>query len=499
MAQYQHYIPQFLLKNFAHPYKPPKGHRVKRKNHHGGEKGKYKGDKVLNVVDLTSDEPQIIEAPVSRWFGQVEMYSDTFDMKPTKEVEELLSRLECQTAVILQKVKKAHETGEAGICLTRVERNKLRKFLFIMKYRGPGFFEKYLSKNPQEYISEDKHLLRDYMAKKGFITPRDVWLHNLRAILNLDMDANGKWIERLPDLMFPADASMFIFHAQHSYITFCTAAEMNDEFILTDQCYNLFEGPTHNTFCAKTGDYLGDTYLCFYEFGPISSRLMIILRSNILPEALEDMDPKVREIRQRELFAAAAQCPNPESVRSILEDLPVAKAMNSSLRVVNSRLELAPGESGAPHLQDKFTFRFWPISTKHINIINSIFLDNLLRCNSIVFGSKIPFRRTLEAYMTTQMHGFKKIGVGEYGAKTTRLSCLEKLTIVLKKLGVEHVPTFCDETREENKPRSLDDDWIEVFKRYFEGATGVFDKSEEPFWQTYRLLGIASSIFFSRC
>ncbi|OBT57544.1 hypothetical protein VE04_02968 [Pseudogymnoascus sp. 24MN13] len=480
MAQYQHYIPQFLLKNFAHLYQPPKGYQARRKNH----RRMYRGDKVLNVVDLTSDEPQLIEAPVSRWFGQVEMYSDT--MKPTKEVEELLSRLECQTAVILQKVKKAHENGDAGICLTRVERNKLRKFLFIMKYRGPGFFEKYFSKNPQAYISEDKHLLRDYMAKKGFITPRDVWLHNLRAILNLDMDANGKWIERLPDLMFPADAAMFIFHATHSYITFCTPAEMSDEFILTDQCYNLFEGPTHNSFCAKTGDYIGDTYLCFHEFGPVSPRLMIILRSNILPEALEDKDSKVRKARQRMLFAAAAQFPNPESVRSILEDLPVAKAMNSYSRVVNSRLELAPGESGTPHFKDKFTFRFWPISTKHMNIINSIFLDNLLSCNSIVFGSEIPFRQTLEAYMTTQTHGFKNIGVGEYGAKTTRLSCLEKLAIVLKKLGVENVPTFCDETREENKPviRSLDDDWIEVFKRLFEGSTGVFDSSEEPFWQT---------------
>jgi hypothetical protein len=54
-----------------------------------------------------------------------------------KDVEQELSKLESQTAVILQKVKKAHENGDAGICLTRVERNKLRKFLFIMKYRGP--------------------------------------------------------------------------------------------------------------------------------------------------------------------------------------------------------------------------------------------------------------------------------------------------------------------------------------------------------------------------
>lgn len=500
MAQYQHYIPQFLLRNFSHPYKPPDGYRVKRKNRRRVERGKHQGDKVLNVVDITSDKPQLIEAPVSRWFGQEEMYSDIFDtIKATKDVEQELSKLESQTAVILQKVKKAHENGHAGICLTRVERNKLRKFLFIMKYRGPTYFGKYVSEDaPQAYTSEDKHLLRDYMAKKGFLTPRDVWLHNLRAILHVDMDAEGKWRTRLPDLMFPADAEMFMFHEEHSYITFCTPTEMDDEFILTDQGYNLFEGPTHNTFCVKTGDYLGDTCLCFHEFAPVSPRLMIVLRSITLPEALEDKDSKVKKARQRVLYAAAALFPEPENVRSILEDLPVAKARNSYSRVVNDRLELAPGESGLPQSRHIFTFRFWPISTKHMNLINSIFLDNLLHCKSIVFGSMIPFRQTLEAYMTSQEHGFKKIGAGEYGAKTTRRACLEKLAVVLKKLGVENVPILCDEIREGNKSfiRSLDDEWLEVFKRMFEGAIESFDSSEDSFWQTYHLLGIASTQFF---
>jgi hypothetical protein len=73
MVQYQHYIPQFLLRNFSHPYQPPKGYGPKKKNHRGLEMGKNKGDKVLNVVDLTLDEPQLIEAPVSRWFGQEDL------------------------------------------------------------------------------------------------------------------------------------------------------------------------------------------------------------------------------------------------------------------------------------------------------------------------------------------------------------------------------------------------------------------------------------------
>ncbi|EED22689.1 conserved hypothetical protein [Talaromyces stipitatus ATCC 10500] len=357
MAQYQHYIPQFLLRNFSHPYNPPKKEGSKKRGSFRAEKGKRRGEKVLNVVDLTSDEPQLLESPVPRWFGQEDMYKDVADLiESKKDVEQELSKLESRTAVILQKVKKAHEDSEAKIWLTRVERNILRKFLFIMKYRGPGFFEKYSSKDLKTYESEDKHLLRDYMAAKGMTRPRDVWLHNLRTILDLDMDAEGNWITKLPELMFPADAGMFIFQTQASYMAFCTPAEIHDEFILTDQCYNLFEGPTNDTFCARTGKYLGNTYMCYHDFGPVSPKLIIVLRSWVLPEPLEDMNPEYQTIRQRIHNAAVAQFPNPDNINFILSDLPVAKADNSYTHVVNGRRELALGASGIPRHKFKHQF-----------------------------------------------------------------------------------------------------------------------------------------------
>jgi hypothetical protein len=109
----------------------------------------WNGDKVLNIVDLVSDEPQLREVPVSRWFGQENMYNDATDaIESQKNIEKELSNLEARTAEILQKVKKAHEKGEQEIYLDRSERDRLRKFLFIMKYRGPGFFGKYTSGDP---------------------------------------------------------------------------------------------------------------------------------------------------------------------------------------------------------------------------------------------------------------------------------------------------------------------------------------------------------------
>lgn len=495
-VQYQHYIPQFILRNFSHPYKPSKG---KGSRKHGGShprKRMRKGDKVLNVVDLTSDESQLHEEPVSRCFGQVNMYSDTAAaIKSQKNLEEELSKLESRTAEILQKVKKAHEKGEPGIYLNRSERNRLRKFLFIMKYRGLGFYRKYLSGDRYSYTGEDKNLLSSYMAEKGFENPRDVWLHNLRAILDLEMDAEGKWMTKLSEVMFPADAAMFTYHVQSSYTAFCTPSEDDDEFILTDQCYNVFEGPIHETTSALTGEDLGPSYLCFHEFGPISSRLIIVLRSFVLPEALEDANHRIREVREMYLEGAAVQFPNPENVKSILADLPVAKAMNSYMRVINGQLELAPGETGKTQHSDKFCFRFWPIKRKHVDIINSIFLDNILHCKSIVFRSAPSFTRTLEAYITTDLYGFKKVGVGERGARISRRMCLEKLSTVLKALGSDNIPVWHDdeEAKQSSYLQSVDDVWLNMVKKLF--GRGVGSASEfgaSHFWETYSTLGTKS-------
>jgi hypothetical protein len=466
--QYQHYIPQFILRNFSHPYKPAKGKGAQSRG--GARRGKpiRRGEKVLNTVDLVSNEPQLRETPVSRWFGQVNMYNDAAEViNSKKNVEEELSKLESRTAEIIQKVKKAHEGGEPGITFNRSERDRLRKFLFIMKYRGPGFYGKYVSGDLSMYQWEDKNLLSSYMAEKGFKNPRDVWLHNLRAILDVEMDPEQKWVTKLSEVMFPADAEMFAHHVRSSYTAFCTPSEEDDEFVLTDQCYNVFEGPIHTTISATTGKDLGPTYQCFHEFGPISARLIIVLRSGMLPQPLEDANRRIRDARATWREATATQLPNPESVESILADLPVAKPMNSYARTVDSRVELAPGETGRPRSSDNFRFLFWPIKRKHVDIINCILIDNVLHCQSIVFRSAPSFKRTLEAYMTTSSYGFKNVGVGESRARISRRACLEKLSAVLRSLGSDKSPVWHDDKGDAKSSyvRSLDDLWLDMMKK----------------------------------
>ena len=236
------------------------------------------------------------------------------------------------------------------------------------------------------------------------------------------------------------------------------------------------DDPTNETFSANMGEYLGNTYLCYQEFGPVSPRLIIVLRSCLLPEKAEDMDPTTQKLRQSTLKGAAAHFPDPENVKSILSDLPVAKVTNSYTKVVRGRLALAPGASGIPRSDDRFCFRFCPISTKHVDTINSVFLDNLLRCKSVVFGSTFSFKQTLEAYMTTSADGFKKVNIGQHGAPVSCLTCLEKVFAVLKILGSTTVPVWLDEDEEgrENAVQSFDDTWLEMVSRILEGGEEFF-------------------------
>lgn len=94
--------------------------------------------------------------------------------------------------------------------------------------------------------------------------------------------------------------------------------------------------------------------------------------------------------------------------------------------------------------------------------------------------------------MTTSAHGFKTVGVGEHGARTSRLACLEKLSAVLKMLESKSVPVWFNKDKEESEPfvQSFDDVWLEMVKKLFEDCDESFSESETtPFWQAYYTLG----------
>lgn len=83
-SQYHHFVPQFMLKQFARRYghdETPKGARKanRRRKHdtHKPTKRIYPGDHVLDHVDLTPDSPIIAVSPVRRILGEQDMYWDS--------------------------------------------------------------------------------------------------------------------------------------------------------------------------------------------------------------------------------------------------------------------------------------------------------------------------------------------------------------------------------------------------------------------------------------
>ncbi|KFY18507.1 hypothetical protein V493_08558 [Pseudogymnoascus sp. VKM F-4281 (FW-2241)] len=92
----RHFVPQFLLKNFSHPYKPQNdGSKTSKRSKRKYDKGKYPGDTVVRNLNLTADLPVICKTPVRRILGQIDMYRDR--SKPSlkqQHIEQMFSKLE---------------------------------------------------------------------------------------------------------------------------------------------------------------------------------------------------------------------------------------------------------------------------------------------------------------------------------------------------------------------------------------------------------------------
>jgi hypothetical protein len=57
-----------------------------------------------------------------------------------------------------------------------------------MKYRGTTFYRRFYYETAPSYDANDREMLLEYMQKKGFEKPIDVWLDNIKTIIDLEMD-----------------------------------------------------------------------------------------------------------------------------------------------------------------------------------------------------------------------------------------------------------------------------------------------------------------------
>lgn len=426
-----------MLRNFAHKYTGAQRTKKGKKNK---QSNLFRGELVVNNVNLEVDPIVIEETKVSRILGQYDMYQDTaLPTSEQRQIETMLGKLESHTSTIFRKIVKAFEAGDPNVWLTREERNSIRKFLFILKYRGSTFHRRFYHDSSDEYNSNDKSRLQTYMEENNFKRPVDVWFHGLKTIMNLKMDKEN-WEQELAESMYRDDAMWFLMHSQMMYMAICTPSDPGAEFILTGNSYNVFEGP--NTFSQNpvTGKFDETGWTSFHEFAPLSPKLMIVLRSSLLPVPEEDSDPEIkawREARRKEAvddwYGASQQ--------SILADLPISKARNNYSQIVNGRVQQLSGQDGRLLKTHKFCFSFFPVGMEHVNQINHIFFDNAHSCANIIFGSQESFVKTLEWYMTYPSKLGKAMAADSSEA---RRKLLVNLAALMKSLGSTKEPVLTE-------------------------------------------------------
>ena len=428
-TEFQHFIPQFLLKNYAYPFTCPEAkNRGSKKCRCRHEKGKHPGDLVVNCVDLSKTPFRLEVHSVKRIFEAPAMYHNPAgaESHEARRIETMFGKMESQASTVFRRIVKSHEAGDSAITLTRIERDLVRKFLFLLKYRGSTFHQRFYHDSPEDYQCNDRERLLEYMRTQNFSSPRDVWFHNLEVIMNLKMDPQCKWIEELPRTMFPDDARWFIIHAQIFYMAICATPATDEEFILTDNGYNVFEGPNNFIRDSTTGEITGSTHASYHEFAPISPRLMVVLRSRKLPIPEEDLDPEICRARQDLHWATYGQVFGTES-RSVLEDLPIRLARNSYCEIVNGRVRAVGGYDGIHRSTDVFLFAYHRIESHHVQEINNIFLENLRPTGVLAFRTQESFLKTVESYVCGPCEHYKIVAGGAGDAEYKFLRGLEAL------------------------------------------------------------------------
>lgn len=396
MKQNHHFIPRFILKNFVPENQPParpaaEAGTTKRNKRRGR-------DFLVNKIDL--ERCGLGQRPVSSEFSLVDLYRDTGFEEDPYHLEKKLSRLESQTSEIIRRACNLFSQG-LDLEMDRIELDRLRKFLFLMKYRNSGMFDRYNHNQIDQYEADDRKRLLSYMESKGFTRPRDVWFDNLRRFLDLDMDPARDWIDTLKAQIYPEDAAMMQIHLTWSFIAFCEPTNPGDEFLLTQNAYSIFEGPSTTRYNVITQKTDANLYTEYHNFAPISPRLIIISRSHLLQSEGQSQD-WLRETRNRLAAAVQSQHLNPEKAGSILHDLPVRPC----------RPMYTASEITSPTCfreTDKFLFQCFKLSRHHTTTINNIFLEEAHTTSSIIYHSQGSLKSSLEQYFKSETTGMKAV------------------------------------------------------------------------------------------
>lgn len=399
--QNQHFIPRFILRQFAPTTQPPAVPIASRGKKSKNGKGKGRPDSLINILDLR--QSKLTQRPVSIEYSLPDMYRDPGFEENPNHLEDKLAELESKASDILHRARNNFfcHSKDPVFKLKRHDKNILRKFLFLMRYRNKGFFDRYNHDRIETYDSDDQDTMREYMKTKGFTQPRDVWFDNLRGILDLNMDTGSSWTERILQELYPDDARWFILHLEFNYMAFCQPESSEQEFILTENAYCVFEGPSNPGLRLESGAVTPGIYTEWHNFAPVSPRLVIVLRSIFLPPLVGELPDAARNLFQDIYSAARARHLYPDAAGSMLQGMPIQKCAVEYKNARDSNFQV--------HKDDIFIFRCIKLSPIHVSKINNIFLEEADCTSSIIYHSEAIFKQSIECYLRDTTPGMKQL------------------------------------------------------------------------------------------
>ncbi|CAB4422936.1 unnamed protein product [Rhizophagus irregularis] len=310
--QYYHYIPRFLLRNFAiSNYERifvNNDNLFKKKRYRQNFKDKNKGTALLQTYDR--NKSQFGVSLIAKTYGIENMYKD-FKHEDVMRVEEKLAELERQIAKVIHNIVKISQK-ESQVVLLNTELNNLLKFLFIMDYRKPYRWSQFINENFDS---------RTWPSMKQF-------MQNLRIF----MPDRENYVDRMMD----------------RFLVIWQAGE-NDEFIITKNGFGTFEG-INEPLLQFNFKY------AFHYFYVISLKLVLVLCSVFLREELG------HPFRDQTIFENVPRPPVPKCVRLSNEDY---HSTDGNVTLIEGLLN---ARGFKIEEADKFTFPFVRVTSATVHL-----------------------------------------------------------------------------------------------------------------------------------
>ncbi|CAG8721835.1 22325_t:CDS:1 [Dentiscutata erythropus] len=398
--QYHHYIPRFILRNFAinnhERIFVSNGTLSKKQKQRFKETNKK--DALLQVYYINSN--QFDTSPVSKTYGNINMYKD-FNHENVMRVEDKLSKLEMQASDVIRNIVNASQ-NENQVVLSSTSLNNLRKFLFIMNYRKPHRQSQYIN---QDFDLRTWPLITKFMQDYKIQHTREVWLQNIREIL----DTTDKDIRNNLQIFSP-EKNDYMDFMMDRFLVIWQAGE-NDEFITTSNGFGIYDG-INGLLPSSKGHYA----IRYYYI--ISPKLVLVLCSTLLRE-------EFREFRKSRLNSSFFNdVPHPEIPKLVKinneSDGNQRAFIDSILNSLGFKIEEC----------DTLIFPIVKVNSATVHLVNTIILNETMPDEVFSFRSQSNLYKSIIKY-----HNSKDLDT----IKQDHTSLKKKLFIVLNRTHQENL------------------------------------------------------------